>query len=190
MLTKRIGNFAFPNTFKLGRNGPITQLGLRQHQACTLNFSWSLESSAASTASVPQQFLACRRRPLVDLASPVSKNLRTSRPFFPRHLPALHSNTWARRPLMVSTRGSFLKKTYMGEVHSFAISSDLGLVQLVYRSLNFLLNSVSALGSRLVSSMSSISSSSTEITSGAGSELLSSSELSAASKIRFGFLGA
>ena len=67
--------------------------------------------SAASTASPPQQFLACRRSPLVDLASAVSRYLRTSQPFFPRHLPAAHIKTWTRRPFMFSIWGSGLKNT-------------------------------------------------------------------------------
>ena len=67
--------------------------------------------SAASTALVPQQFLACRQSPLVDLASAVSKNLWTSCPFFPWHLPAAHTNTWTRQLFMYSTHGTVLKKT-------------------------------------------------------------------------------
>ena len=47
--------------------------------------------SAASTALVPQQFLACWWSPLVYLASAVSKNLWTSCPFFPQHLPVTHT---------------------------------------------------------------------------------------------------
>ena len=75
--------------------------------------------SAASTALLPQQFFACQWRPLVDLASLVSKNRWTSCPFFPLHFPAVHSNTWRWRPFTYSTWSLFLKKTYMGDVQSF-----------------------------------------------------------------------
>lgn len=109
VLTMWKGSPPFSDTFKLGGNGPITQLGLFTSTERAL--SKSCVPSATSTASLPQQILACQQSPLVDLASPVSKNWRTSHPFFPRHFPVAHWNTWTRQPFIYSTRGSFLKNT-------------------------------------------------------------------------------
>ena len=108
MLTMRKCSLFFPDTFILGSNGPITQLCLCHTKHA---FSRSCVPSAASTASLPQQFLVCQRSPLVDLASPVSRNWQTSHPFFPQHFLAAHSNTWTRQSFIYSTWGSFLKKT-------------------------------------------------------------------------------
>ena len=126
--------FTFP--FMICSNWAVMDL------SCNLVFTYtkcalsrSRESSAAPTASPPQNFLACQRSPLVDLASAVSKNQQMSRPFFPLHFSAAHSNTWRQQPFTCSTRGSFLKKTYIGDVHSFDKCSNwLAISSVWYRN--------------------------------------------------------
>ena len=64
--------------------------------ASTSRAAWtSFVRPAASIASSPQQIFACRRKLLVDVASPVFKYRRTCRPFFPFPLQcfAIHSKT-------------------------------------------------------------------------------------------------
>src|SRR6266436_8966957 len=125
--------------------------------------------SAALTASSPQHSLACRRRPLVDLASPVSRNRRTSRPCFPLQWVAAHTNTWTRRCSTYSIQGIRLKKTYIGEVQSLARRSGNKLsTQHVYK-VTSVLNSASADSagiSRTISSSSLVLRSYTTSTSG------------------------
>src|ERR1700761_2724715 len=78
----------------------------------------SRASSAALTVSSPQQILACRRKLLVDFASPLSRNRRTDLDL-PPHLTAVHSKTCAFRLSMYSTTGIGLKNAYIGASHSF-----------------------------------------------------------------------
>ena len=71
----------------------------------------SLVLSTALTVSSPQHIFAWHCNPLVDLASPVSKNQRTSRPCLPLHWSAAHWKMWMQWSLTYLIQGEGAKNT-------------------------------------------------------------------------------
>ena len=92
MVCSRCENVIFP--FPICTNSAVMDPSRNFVFANTsLAASRSFVASTVSTASSPQQIFTCLRRLLVEFASPLSKNRRTSQPFFALHLEALHSKT-------------------------------------------------------------------------------------------------
>ena len=86
--------------------------------------SKSLVLSAAITALSPQHIFTSWCRPLIDLASPVSRKRHTSWPCFPLQWQAVQSKTWTWRLSTYSMWGVCQKNMlYMGEIQSFARQS-------------------------------------------------------------------
>ena len=126
--------------------------------------SKSLVLSAALTASSPQHIFACWRRPLVNLASPVSRKCHMSWPCFPLQWEAAHSKTWTRRLSTYSIWGVRRKNTCMGEIQSFARWSGYQVSSSIVCCSVCVLNSACALSAGFSRAMSDSSLLSTSYT--------------------------
>ena len=108
MLTMRIGDFFFSHMFKLGHNGPVTQLRFQQHQSCSLQV---LGTICSHHSIITPAVFGMPTKPAGGFGITSVQELADIVPILPSTSSSSTLNTWTRRPLTYSTWGSFLKET-------------------------------------------------------------------------------